>query len=317
MLKSKWFFHPVSIFIYTLVALVGSLYLFIRSYLHVNSVLLDLVVKYKLNPQSLVEVETWVIILVLSILVAVIIAGIIIIFVYYQKMIQLYHLQQNFINGFTHELKTPIASLQLFLETFSKHELPREDMLKYIDYMMKDTKRLSNNVGRILQLGKLEDKNFKAEFHFQDMIKLIEDFLHHTPHLFEEGEISFTSDVKTAKIDVDNALFEMLLMNLITNGFRYNKSDIKRIEIHFVYGLKSCELKVIDNGIGIEKKELKNIFRKFYQVGKTTKGSGLGLYIAQSICRLHKFELMAESLGKNEGSVFKVVIPTKLLWIEK
>lgn len=314
MLKSKWIFHPVSIFIFSLVALGTSLFLFIRSYLEVNRALLALIEKYKLNPNTFIEGETWVIILILSILVALIIAGMVIIFVYYQKVIQLYRLQQNFINGFTHELKTPIASLQLFLETFSKHELPKEDFKRYLEFMMRDTKRLSDNVGRILQLGKLEDKNFKADFHFQDIVLCINHFLKHTPHLFEEGKIEFESEIKEAHINLDTALFEMLMMNLITNAFRYNRSTEKKIVIKFYVQKNKAYLDFIDNGLGIDKNETKKIFRKFYQVGKTTKGSGLGLYIVQNIARLHKFEVSALP-NPSGGSIFRLSIPLKLLWI--
>lgn len=315
MLKSKWIFHPVSIFIFSLVALGTSFFLFIRSYLEVNRALTILVQKYKLNPNTFIEGETWVIILILSILVALIIAGMVIIFVYYQKVIQLYRLQQNFINGFTHELKTPIASLQLFLETFSKHEVPKEDFKRYLEFMMRDTKRLSDNVGRILQLGKLEDKNFKADFHFQDIVQAIRNFLKNTPHLFEEGTIDFESSIEEAHINLDTALFEMLMMNLVTNAFRYNRSAEKKLRIRFYKEKNKVFLDFIDNGVGIDKDEAKKIFRKFYQVGKTTKGSGLGLYIVQNIARLHKFDI---GVIKNPegGSIFRLSIPPKLLWIK-
>lgn len=317
MLKSKWIFHPVSIFIFSLVALGTSLFLFIRSYLQVNRSLQVLVEKYKLNPNTFVEGETWVIIVILSILVALIIAGMVIIFVYYQKMIQLYRLQQNFINGFTHELKTPIASLQLFLETFSKHDLPKEDFHRYLEFMKRDTKRLSDNVARILQLGKLEDKSFKADFHFQDIVILMKNFFAQTPHLFEEGEVTFHTVIQEAHLNVDRGLFEMLLMNLITNGFRYNRSEKKMVTVKFYKTKNKAYLDITDNGIGIEKSDLKKIFRKFYQVGKTTKGSGLGLYIAQSISRMHKFDIEAFSDGKGMGTTIRLTMPLKMLWINE
>ncbi len=316
MLKSKWIFHPVSIFIFSLIALGTSLYLFIRSYLEVNRALLGLIAKYKLNPHTFIAGETWVIILILSVLVALIITGMAIIFVYYQKVIQLYRLQQNFINGFTHELKTPIASLQLFLETFSKHDLPRDEFKKYVEFMMRDTKRLSDNVGRILQLGKLEDKNFKADFHFQDIVGVINNFLKNVPHLFEEGTIEFDSEIKEAHLNIDSTLFEMLLMNLITNGFRYNRSGQKVLHIHFYQYKNKAYLDFTDNGIGIDKGEVSKIFRKFYQVGKTTKGSGLGLYIVHSIAKLHRFDISVHP-NSGGGSIFRLSIPLKLLWINK
>lgn len=251
--------------------------------------------------------ETWVLILTLSLLVSVILAGLLIIYIYYQKMIQLYRLQQNFINGFTHELKTPIASLQLFLETFSRHELERTEQLRYLDYMKRDTKRLSDNVNRILQLGRLEDRDVKAEFRDEDVVSVINDFIKNTPHLFDEGRVVFDSSLESYFMQIDFGLFEMLLMNLVTNAFIYNKSREKIVTIKLEVIGKNLVMDIIDNGIGLDKTELKKIFRKFYQVGKTTKGSGLGLYIVQSIARLHKAEITAFSDGVGKGTTFRVI----------
>lgn len=304
MIKSRWFYHPLFIFIFSLVAILTSLFIYIRSYLQVHQALSDVIVKYHLNPRQILESETWVVILVLSLLVAIIMIGMLMIYIYYQKMIQLYRLQQNFINGFTHELKTPIASIQLFIETFTRHELSREDQLKYLDFMKRDTERLSGNVNRILHLAKLEDRNFKANFQLLDLIQLINKFLKNTPHLFDEVEVIFDTNLENAYLKVDESLFEMLLMNLMTNAVIYNKSSKKKIWIKLESTPKSYQLSVRDNGLGIEKKELSNVFRKFYQVGKTTKGSGLGLYIVQSIVRLHKGDIKVKSEGMNKGTIF-------------
>ncbi len=308
MIKSRWFYHPLFIFIFSLLALGSSLIVYIRSYLRVHAALEEVVLKYNLNSKIMLDSETWVLILILSLLVAVILAGLLIIYIYYQKMIQLYRLQQNFINGFTHELKTPIASLQLFLETFSRHELPREEQVKYLDYMKRDTKRLSDNVSRILNLGRLEDRNFKADFNRQDLVSLIENFIQNTPHLFEDGKVVFHSDTKQVLLPIDKALFEMLLMNLITNAFIYNKSKEKLVEIELHLSGKNIVLDFRDNGIGLERSQAKKIFKKFYQVGKSTKGSGLGLYIVQNIARLHKGDIEAISMGPGAGSVFRLTL---------
>lgn len=306
MIKSRWFYHPLFVFIFSLVALATSLFLYIRSYLQVNEALQDVVHKYNLNAKQIFQGETWVLILTLSLLVTVIITGLFIIYIYYQKMIQLYRLQQNFINGFTHELKTPIASLQLFIETFSRHELERTEQLRYLDYMRRDTKRLSENVNRILQLGRLEDRDVKAEFKDEDIVSIIRQFIKNTPHLFDEGRVEFETELDSYFMQIDFALFEMLLMNLVTNAFIYNKSREKVVIIKLKVDGKNLLLEVSDNGVGLDKQELKKVFKKFYQVGKSTKGSGLGLYIVQSIARLHKGEISAYSEGPGKGSTFKI-----------
>jgi len=282
----------------------GSLFLYIRSYLRVHHALLDIVAKYHLRTDQLFQTETWVNILILSILVALILAGMLMIYIYYQKVIQLYRLQQNFINGFTHELKTPLASIQLFLESFKMHEMSRSEQLKYIDFMLKDTKRLTQNVSRILQLGKIEEKNFKPDLENLNLVEVIENFLKNTPHLFDEIQIEFHAKESQCFMPIDRNLFEMLMMNLINNAIVYNKSSEKKLLIELKKEGKTILLSFKDNGIGIESSMLNKVFKKFFQVGKTAKGSGLGLYIVQHIARLHQGEISVYSEGLGKGCQF-------------
>ena len=161
MSQSKWFLHPILIFVSSIAAVALSLTLYIYWYVEVRTGLKS--VLEKANLESGQVPHTWMVILVLSILVGIILMGIFIIFVYNQKTLQLYRLQRNFINNFTHELKTPVTSLKLYLETFRKYELPREDQLRYIGYMVQDADRLTHNINRILDLAKIESKTYDKE----------------------------------------------------------------------------------------------------------------------------------------------------------
>jgi signal transduction histidine kinase len=283
--------------------------MYIRSYLQVNDSIRLFLEKNKLAESQLLQTDTWVNILFLSILVAIILAGTIIIFVYYQKMIQLYRMQQNFINGFTHELKTPIASMKLFLDTFRQHELSREEQLKYLDYMIRDTDRLADNVNQILNLGKIEEKNISLNTESFDFYNFVENFLDKNPHLFEECEILQKKiDHVEYRTSFDGSLMEMVLMNILTNAIRYNDSKSPNVTIAFKSLGKKMAIDFIDNGMGIDKNNHKNIFKKFYQVGKTTKGSGLGLYLTSQILRLHKGSIEVESSGNGLGSTFTIIL---------
>ncbi|CBW26869.1 putative sensor kinase protein [Halobacteriovorax marinus SJ] len=309
----KWYFHPIFIFTFSLVALITSLFLYIRSYLQVSDSVRLFVEKNKVDASQFLATDTWVTILITSILVAIILAGTIIIFVYYQKIIQLYRMQQNFINGFTHELKTPVASIRLFLDTFKKHELSREDQLKYIDFMIRDADRLADNVGQILNLGKIEDRSFNMNNSRVELFELASEFLEKNPHLFESIEINIK------KIDhveyfsfIDTALMEMVFMNIITNAIRYNDSNRPQLNIEFNSLGKKMSISFIDNGMGIKKSEQRNVFKKFYQVGKSTKGSGLGLYLSSQILKLQKGSIEVESRGEGQGSTFTIILPREI-----
>ncbi len=311
--QSKWF-YPIIVFVFSVLALAASLFLFIYWYMEVSSGLERVVARFNLEPSVALESQTWVVILVLSLLVGVILLGIFTIFVYNLKTYQLFRLQQNFINNFTHELKTPVTSLKLFLETLSKHELSRADQLKYIGYMINDVVRLSDNIGRILDLAGIEGKSFKGGFVELDLVAVVESLCDANKHLFPGCDISVhNSSGRPFKHQVNRYLFEMLIMNLLTNAFKYNDSKQPKIDISFHLKKQKILIKFEDNGIGIEKTQINKIFRKFYQIGQykdmTARGSGLGLYLVQSIARIHKGKVVAESRGIDKGSVFTLILP--------
>jgi signal transduction histidine kinase len=308
------FFHPLLIFVISIVALGTSLILYIYWYMEVSSGIKSVVRKFNLDSGQILTAQTWVVILVLSVLVGTILLGILMIFSYSQKMVQLYRLQRNFINNFTHELKTPAASLNLYLETFKKYELKRNEQLKYIEYMLVDVKRLSSNITRILDLARIEGRNYKAEFFRLDPMEVIQRFLEKNGHLFENCKIRLTHGKTPSQyLRINTSLFEILLLNLMTNAIKYNTSDAPVIDILVQPVSGKVKIDVSDNGIGFNASERKKIFKKFYQIGSaddmTAKGSGIGLYLAQSIAKMHKGRLSASSSGPGRGATFHLVLP--------
>jgi len=309
---SKWFFHPVFVFVCSVIALGTSLFLYIYWYVRVSTGLETVARKFNIDPDQVLASRTWVVIMVLSILVGIILMGIFMIFVYSQKTLQLYRLQHNFINNFTHELKTPVTSLKLYLETFLKHELSRDDQVKYLEYMLQDARRLSDNINCILNLARIETRTYKGEFILFNLIDIIEHFYIQNQHLFQNCEIRIHHPPESFFYKINISLFEMLLMNLLTNAIKYNRSEIPRIDITFETKKNFMYIRFRDNGIGLEYSEIKKIFRKFYQVGKaddmSARGSGLGLYMAQNIARIHKGKMTAASDGLGQGSVFTLIL---------
>jgi len=177
--------------------------------------------------------------------------------------------------------------------------------------MLKDTERLTQNVAQILHIAKIQDKNFTPSFIEIDPYNAIKDIIKRNPHYFEDISITLEKPEvgERLNINAELELFEVVIMNIMTNANHYTKSKKPALNIELTKNLGKLEIHFSDNGIGIEKHELKNIFKKMYQIGKTTKGSGLGLFLSSNITKIYKGSLEAESEGLGHGSCFIVRIP--------
>lgn len=314
--------NAIFIFIFSTVALVSSFALYIYWYIEISSGLDEVVLKFDIDPRQVFESQTALVIVVLSLLVGLILTGLSMTFVYNQKMQQLYRLQNNFINNFTHELKTPVTSLKLYLETFLRHDLSKEDQQRYLHYMLQDVHRLSDNINNILDLGRIESKNFQDEFIEIDVVSFITTFYQQNAHLFPGIAVRVIppSDNRLT-VAASPPLIEMLLINLATNAVKYNESEKPELTVSFGETAQKAIIRFSDNGIGIERSHWKKIFKKFYQVGhastRSAQGSGLGLYLVQNIVKAHhghikvsadQAEQHAEAKRKR-GSTFTVTLP--------
>ena len=318
MLEYRWFLRPVSIFIFSLIALGASLFIYIRSFLNVNEAFRQFLITHNFDVNKFAQTETWVTILTLSILVAVILVGLFLLVITYQRAMELYRMQQNFISGFTHELKTPIASIRLYLDTFLKHDLAPDKQKQYLEYMLEDTDRLSSNVEQILSLGRLEDKNYTAKFEKVDAKEMILNLVSELQHRHQNGIIQVDEDsFNNFWIKVDQQLFQVLLTNIISNGIYHNLSKQPKVSIRAELDREGLNFVVKDNGVGIDQKFEKKVFKKFFQIGKSAKGSGLGLYMSQIITKLHGGKISVKGLGEGKGSVFRIVLPKNRVGSDK
>ncbi len=314
MRRPFWFLHPVAIFVFSIIALGLSLFLYIYWYVEVSTGLKAVIEKTNLDPEQFVAWQTWVVIMVLSILVGIILLGIILVFVYQRKTLALYRLQHKFINSFTHELKTPATSLQLYLETMIRHELPRDKQLKYLGYMLADVARLTDNINGILNLARLEGKVEGVEFVVVDLVEEVVQFYRKNEQLFRGSEILVNkSEDHCYYCSINSSLFQMMLMNLLSNAIRYNKNDCPQVSIGFSQTEKNVQLSITDNGVGFEKSQARKVFKKFFQIEAQSLthagGTGLGLYMVDQVVRLHKGKVVAQSDGLGKGAKFVVSLP--------
>ncbi len=310
---TRWYLHPVLIFACSIIALATALILTIYWYMDITAALEVIIKKFNIDPGQIFPSRTGMTILVLTLLITVVLAGIFLAFIYYQRTVRLFRLQHNFIYNFTHELKTPVTSLKIYLESFVRHPLSVADIRKYSQYMLADVARLTENINSILNLARIESRTFGAESTRENLVDLIQGFCDQNRSLFRNSRITVESPSPEFIYPVNMLLFEMLIMNLLSNAVKYNDKAEPTVRIVFRTRKQRLMIDFEDNGIGIEQAEIKKIFRKFYQAPdsgvKGVKGSGLGLYLVLSIARIHGWKVAARSRGKGYGAVFTLYLP--------
>ncbi len=311
---ARWYLHPVFIFACSIIALAVFLVLTVSLYMEITTALESLVARFHIDPGMIFPSKTGMTITALSLLIIVVLAGILLAFIYYQKTMDLFQLQHNFIYNFTHELKTPVTSLRLYLETFVRHELSSEQIAEYSSNMLNDIDRLMDNIDRILNLARIESQNFGTRMEREDLVALVEEFCEKNASLFRGCSINIKHQgTGIFVMPVNEFLFDMLLMNMVSNAIKYNDSEAPALDIVFTSHLQKKTIDFIDNGIGVPRKETKKIFRKFYQGHAHSEsrklGSGLGLHLVASIANIHGWKVAVTSKGKGKGSCFTITIP--------
>jgi signal transduction histidine kinase len=224
--------------------------------------------------------------------------------------------RRNFLLSITHELKSPIASIKLILETVRKRKemLAPEQMDKLTNSGLREADRLNTLVNDLLLSAKLETayqihaEQFNLDDFLQDLIWKMEE--QHPGARFH-----YHSEARDLLIEADKMGLNSVFGNLLENAVKYSKGEAV-IHTYLQHKGKQCIIKIADNGIGIADEEKPRIFDRFYRVGnedtRTTKGTGLGLFIVKEIVKAHGGTMEVLD-NEPEGTVFKINLPTRLI----
>jgi signal transduction histidine kinase len=246
------------------------------------------------------------------VMLAIILAGVYVIFLYWNRQSHLYSQQRNFISQVTHELKSPLASIQLHLETIHLRDLPKEKLDTFVDTMLADTERLHYLINNLLMAARLEQRRKPAERRLTDLSALLEERVERERAKLPQGGSILLESEPGIKAIVDPEEMGMVLRNLFENAVLYSQES-PDITVRLARLKGMVRLSVQDRGRGLEKKELKKIFDMFYRVrstGENVRGTGLGLYIVYSITRGYGGTVAVESEGLGKGSTFTIILPT-------
>ncbi len=310
-LKTRWLYHPVTVFLSIQVLWILLMVIWIRWYVEKHAQLREMA--ERLRVQANVEGFGWLPLVVGGILLALILAGATLIFIYWNKQHRLNQMQRAFVSNVTHELKSPVASIQLALETMALRDLTAEKRREFLGMMLDDTERLTTLIDRILGAARIDKRRGRYRLEPTSMRRFVEDVLMEDRHLFEkDGHVITFEKGPDARVAIDRSSMHVVLDNLIENAARYSpRGSTIRLKLH--RDLRSCRLDVVDNGSGIPRKDLKNVFKMFWRGNEglpaRTPGTGLGLYIVRNIVRDHKGKVWAASSGPGRGATFSVRLP--------
>ncbi|MBK7444173.1 MAG: GHKL domain-containing protein [Bacteroidetes bacterium] len=219
--------------------------------------------------------------------------------------------QNNFLLSITHELKSPLASLKLSMQTIQKRQLDAEHIKSMADMSMDDIERLELLVENILLASKIESTNFSLNRELMDLSSITEN-IYEKIKIKHKNQRKFLNEIeKDVYIYGDRFSFSSVIYNLIENAIKYSPADAE-ITVKLGGDEKNVMLTVKDTGIGIPGSEKTRIFERFYRIGteetRKTKGTGLGLFIVKHVVEMHKGSIHVKN-NSPRGSIFEVSIP--------
>ena len=233
------------------------------------------------------------------------------------REIRLNEQHDSFINAVTHELKTPITSIRLHLETLQRREVDEAQRRKFYELMLLDTDRLLGTVEQVLKAGAAGHKPrtlHRVEIEFGSLVRECMELAQMRHHL-EPGALRYEQGQTDSEIFVQGDPEELhtAVSNLLDNAIKYSGGCVDvSVEIELPDN-EHVVLRVRDHGVGIPAEELKRIFKRFYRVPRRTfpqvKGTGLGLFIVRAIARAHGGRVFAESEGVGRGTTVTFELP--------
>jgi two-component system, OmpR family, sensor histidine kinase SenX3 len=254
------------------------------------------------------------ILLVLGILlVAIIIAGILLNTISLVREIRRNEQHDAFINAVTHELKTPVASIRLYLETLQTRAVDEAKRAEFYRIMLADSDRLLATIEQVLRTGRLGAAGRRLNLTRIELGELIEECVARTRRLHAVATESLVFEAgPPVTIMGDQDEVRAAVLNLLDNAVKYSGNKVKvSVATEMVDGY--VRLSVRDQGAGIPRPELKRVFKRFYrvpgQLASRVKGTGLGLYIVRAVAKRHGGRAWAESEGPGRGSTLILQLP--------
>jgi len=248
----------------------------------------------------------------------VIITGLVLNTIFLVREIRRNDQHDSFINAVTHELKTPVTSIRLYLETLKSREVDEEQRRKFYDVMLADSDRLLHTIEQVLRAGRTSHRRRHLHTSLIDVGGMVREEvdLARTRYNLEEGALRYAETpggAGRARVRGDADELRTAVSNLLDNAVKYSRDEVSvEVEVEAA-GERSVVVRVSDRGIGIRPGQMKRSFNRFYRAPghalARVKGTGLGLFIVRSVVKKHGGRVFAESEGPGRGSTFTIRLP--------
>ena len=226
-------------------------------------------------------------------------------------------LKSDFVSNVTHELKTPLTSIQMFLDTLLLGRVTDEaEAQECLEVMSRETQRLTRLIEQLLVFSRIENKKWRVRFIFASAQELVSESIEvlagNLGKQPEELGIEIVAIQETPKVPVDRFAIKEALINLLHNAIKYSPNEDRKVRVVITSRRRFVELAVEDNGMGVPRRDRRRIFVKFERGSNAEKGriegSGIGLTLANEIAKAHGGSIRYTAL-KPRGSRFSVLLP--------
>jgi signal transduction histidine kinase len=303
----KRLFNPLIAFIAIQLVWLVMVFFWIRWFMKSHNQLQKLAEKYS---HVLPEGADWLILTEGLVLLVAILAGVYVIFLYWRRQFALLKAKRDFIAQVTHELKSPLASLQLHLETIRRRHPTPVKMETFLDTMLADTERLDTLVNNLLSANRLEQRGTRLTLKTVDYSAVVSNYFRPQQYSLPRAGTMHLEVEPDLYARIEKESIETVFRNLLENAILYSPSQPK-IRVRLYQEDNLAHFVISDQGKGIDPKEQKKVFHMFYRGkrgGETIRGTGLGLFITQAVIRLHKGKVWLESADTG-GTNVHITLP--------
>jgi two-component system, OmpR family, sensor histidine kinase SenX3 len=245
-----------------------------------------------------------------------IIAGLVLNMIFMVREVRRNEQQDSFLNAVTHELKTPITSIRLYLQTLERRKIDDQQRHDFYRLMLEDTDRLLGTVEQVLKASEVRQRSARKNWQDVNFSAVTRESLElaRLRNGLSDQELRFGAE-PPGNVTLTGNLEELrtAVANLLENAVKYSGAKPEIVVNVLTPDIDTILLQVRDNGVGIPRAELKRIFKRFYRAhprgAEQVKGTGLGLFIVRSIVQRHGGDAYAESAGEGQGSTFTIRLP--------